>query len=216
MIFLQNVLIKKNKNKYTIVTDKKNYSGYDMVLSTIAYPYLIEMANDLIDEKTKKNLSSIKYTAARVMVLFMKKPFMKFYWLNNGNKDIPFGGLIEHTNFIDKENYDNKHVMYISNYMYEDDELYNLTKEELFKKYIPMLKTINKDFSEKDVLRVEVFNERYAQPVITKNYSKIIPKFKIKNENIYIASMPQIYPEDRGLNYAIRLGHEVSKIMRKK
>ena len=208
--------IKKNKNKYTIVTDKKNYSNYDMVLSTIAYPYFIDIANDLIDEKTKKNLSSIKYTAARIMVLFMKKPFMKFYWLNNGNKDIPFGGLIEHTNFIDKENYDNKHVMYISNYMYEDDELYNLTKEELFKKYIPMLKTINKDFSEKDVLRVEVFNERYAQPIITKNYSKIIPKFKIKNENIYIASMPQIYPEDRGLNYAIRLGHEVSKIMRKK
>ena len=149
------------------------------------------------------------------MVLFMKKPFMKFYWLNNGNKDIPFGGLIEHTNFIDKKYYDNKHVLYISNYMYENDPLYSISKNELFKKYVPMLKTINQDFDPKNVERIEVFKERYAQPIITKNYSKIIPNFKIQEENIFIASMPQIYPEDRGLNYAIRLGIEVAKQIKK-
>ncbi len=207
--------ITKRKNKYTLLTENKQYAGYDIVLSTIAYPYFIEIAENLIDSKTLKKLKKIQYTAARIMVLFMKKPFMKFYWLNNGNKDIPFGGLIEHTNFIDKKYYDNKHVLYISNYMYENDPLYSISKNELFKKYVPMLKTINQDFDPKNVERIEVFKERYAQPIITKNYSKIIPNFKIQEENIFIASMPQIYPEDRGLNYAIRLGIEVAKQIKK-
>lgn len=208
--------IVKEDKKYSIVTNKKTYKDYDYIISTVAYPYFIKMADKIIDKQTKNNLKQIKYTAARIMVLFMKKSFMPFYWLNNGDKSIPFGGVIEHTNFIDKSKYDNHHVLYISNYMFENDKLYKMKKEDLFKLYTPMLKKINKKFNPKDVERIEVFNERYAQPIITKKYSKIKPDFKIKNENIYIASMPQIYPEDRGLNYAIRLGQDVANEIIKK
>ena len=135
---------------------------------------------------------------------------MNYYWLNNGDKSIPFGGLIEHTNFIGKENYGGYNVLYISNYMFENDPLYGLSKEKLFDKYVPMLKRINPNFDSKDVERVEMYTERYAQPIIKKNYSNLKPDFKVGKENIYIASMPQIYPEDRGLNYAIRLGIDVA------
>ena len=202
--------IRKKGNKYNIVTDQKTHEKYDYVISTVAYPILDKICGKLLPQKIKTKLSKINYTAAKIMVLFMKKSFMDYYWLNNGDKNIPFGGIIEHTNFIDKKNYKNYNVLYISNYMYETDKLYSLNKDELFKKYIPMLKTINPEFNPKDVLRIEVFNERYAQPIIKKNYSNLKPDFKLDNENIFMASMPQIYPEDRGLNYAIRLGIDVA------
>ena len=36
-------------------------------------------------------------------------------------------------------------------------------------------------------------------------------KDKLENENIYLCTMPQIYPEDRGMNYAIRSGNKIAK-----
>ncbi len=207
--------VKKEDGKYTIVASKKKYKDFDFVVSTVAYPYFQDFANPFLTKKEKHNLSLIKYTGAKVMILFMKKSFMPFYWLNNGDKKIPFGGLIEHTNFIDKSKYNNENILYISNYMFHGDPLFKKNKEELFKIYLPMLKKINKEFSEKDVIRIELFTENYAQPIITKNYSKILPSLKIEKENIFNASMPQIYPEDRGLNYAIKLGYTVVKELEK-
>lgn len=203
--------IKKEKEKYTIKTENSKFSQYDYVISTVAYPIFENIAGSLIPKNVKNKLSKINYTAAKIMVLFMKESFMKYYWLNNGDKSIPFGGLIEHTNFISKENYGGHNVLYISNYMFESDPLYKLSNEKLFDKYVPMLKQINPNFDPKNVEKIEVFTERYAQPIIKKNYSDLKPDFKIENENVYIASMPQIYPEDRGLNYAIRLGMDVAK-----
>lgn len=202
--------VKKVNKKYNIITENNKFNQYDYVISTVAYPIFEKICNTLVPKNIKNKLSKIDYTAAKIMVLFMKKQFMNYYWLNNGDKSIPFGGLIEHTNFIGKENYGGYNVLYISNYMFENDPLYGLSKEKLFDKYVPMLKRINPNFDSKDVERVEMYTERYAQPIIKKNYSNLKPDFKVGKENIYIASMPQIYPEDRGLNYAIRLGIDVA------
>ena len=78
-------------------------------------------------------LNAVDYTAAKVLVMFLKESFMPYYWLNIGDSDIPFGGLIEHTNMQDKKLYGNNHVLYVSNYMYKDNPLYKMNKEELFK-----------------------------------------------------------------------------------
>jgi hypothetical protein len=34
-------------------------------------------------------------------------------------------------------------------------------------------------------------------------------------ENLYLAGMSQIYPEDRGQNYAVRMGRDAAKIIMK-
>lgn len=201
----------KNGNSFGIEYNSIKNDKYDKVISTIAFPIVNDIASTILSNSEKEKLSEIKYTAARIMVLFLSKSQSNFYWLNNGDRSIPFGGLIEHTNFIDKSNYDGKNIIYISNYMFEEDKLYNISDEELLQEYIPMLKKIYKNFDEKDIIRKEVFKERFAQPMIVKEYSDKIPSFYTSTKGFYIASMPQIYPEDRGLNYAIRLGIEVAK-----
>ena len=211
---IKNAKVSKIENKdgkVNILYNSNIDSGYNKVISTVAFPIVNEIADNMLSTSEKDKLASIDYTAARIMVLFLKNSQSKFYWLNNGDRSMPFGGLIEHTNFIDKSNYGGNNVIYISNYMFEDDRLYNITDEELLKEYIPMLKKIYKNFDEKDIVRTEVFKERYAQPMIVKDYSNKIPSFTTSSKGFYIASMPQIYPEDRGLNYAIRLGKEIAK-----
>ena len=206
--------VEKVNNKYDIkyvhngIEDKEEF---DIVISTINYKDFSKLFENFISDDERKKLDKVEYTSARTMVIASNKSFSPFYWLNVGDNDIPFGGIIEHTNFIDKSNYEDNHIIYISNYMTEDNKLYNVSEEELLKEYMKYLTQINKDFTMENVKEYHVYDEKYAQPIIECNYSKYIMKDKLENESIYLCTMPQIYPEDRGMNYAIRFGNKIVK-----
>lgn len=202
--------IEKLNEKYVIKYQNENEEKFDIVISTINYKDFVKIFDKFITEEEKKKLERVNYTSARTMMIVSDKSFSPFYWLNIGDNDIPFGGIIEHTNFIDKSNYDNNHILYISNYMTEDNKLYNASKEELLKEYMKFLTKINKEFTMENIKDYHVYDEKYAQPIIECNYSNYIMEDKLKNENIYLCTMPQIYPEDRGMNYAIRLGNKIA------
>lgn len=203
----------KQKDKYIIEYNnngKKEKEEFDIIVSTIDYRNFEKLFNKYMNAEEKNKIEKVNYTSARTMMIVTNKSFSPFYWLNIGDNDIPFGGIIEHTNFIDKSNYDNNHILYISNYMTEDNKLYNLSKEELLKEYMKSLTKINKEFTMKNIKDYYVFDEKYAQPIIECNYSEYIMGDKLENENIYLCTMPQIYPEDRGMNYAIKSGMSIA------
>jgi len=198
--------LNKNGDKWII-----NKEEYDAVISTVAYPITQTIFNKYLNAEEKSILNNVKYTAARTMMILLNKPITDFYWLNIGENDIPFGGVIEHTNLVTKSQYKNNNIVYISNYMYQDEEMYKMTKEELLKTYEPYLNKISDKFDMENIIDFEVYDELYAQPIIEKNYSEKILNFKLDKDGLYVATMPQIYPEDRGMNYAIKIGYEVAK-----
>lgn len=203
----------KDNDKYIVKytrNEKEEKEEFDVIVSTIDYKDFEKLFDKYMNEEEKQKIQKVNYTSARTMMIVANKSFSPFYWLNIGDNDIPFGGIIEHTNFIDKSNYDNNHILYISNYMTEDNKLYNVSKEELLKEYMKSLTKINKEFTMENVKEYHVYDEKYAQPIIECNYSNYIMEDKLKNENIYLCTMPQIYPEDRGMNYAIKLGSKVA------
>lgn len=207
-----NEVIKQN-DKYIIEYNsngKKEKEEFDIIVSTIDYRSFEKLFNKYMNSEEKNKIEKVNYTSARTMMIVTNKSFSPFYWLNIGDNDIPFGGIIEHTNFIDKSNYNNNHILYISNYMTEDNKLYNLSKEELLKEYMKSLTKINKEFTMKNIKDYYVFDEKYAQPIIECNYSEYIMDDKLQNEKIYLCTMPQIYPEDRGMNYAIKSGISIA------
>lgn len=206
--------VEKENGKYAVKYEEngaEKEEKFDIIISTINYQDFEKIFEKFITTNEKEKLNKVKYTSARTMVISSNKSFSPFYWLNVGDNDIPFGGIIEHTNFIDKSNYENNHIIYISNYMTEDNKLYNLSEEDLLKEYMKYLTQINKDFTIDNIKEYHVYDEKYAQPIIECNYSNYIMKDKLENENIYLCTMPQIYPEDRGMNYAIRAGNKIAK-----
>ena len=56
----------------------------------------------------KKKLSAAKYLGASVFILSLKKQFSPYYWMNIIDNEIPFLGLIEHTNLVSKDKYGGK------------------------------------------------------------------------------------------------------------
>lgn len=201
--------VTKDNDKYIVKytrNEKEEKEEFDVIVSTIDYKGFEKLFDKYMNEEEKQKIQKVNYTSARTMMIVADKSFSPFYWLNIGDNDIPFGGIIEHTNFIDKSNYENNHILYISNYMTEDNKLYNVSKEELLKEYMKSLTKINKEFTMENIKDYYVFDEKYAQPIIECNYSEYIMDDKLEKERIYLCTMPQIYPEDRGMNYAIKSG----------
>ena len=196
-----------------IIETTSDYSMFDRVISTVPLPIFIEMARPMLSEEYIKQKQDIKYTSTVCMVLMLDRPFTGYYWLNIGDEGIPFGGLIEHTNLIGREFYGNNNILYISNYLYKDSKYYKMGADELLHEYIPYLKKINPRFSIDWVRDVHLFKDEYAQPIVKTHYSKILPDFETGVDGLYTASMCNIYPEDRGMNYAIRDGIKVSKLI---
>lgn len=204
--------VHKEADKFIIETNKE-LEQFDIIINTTAYDIAKNIFSEIINVEEKKKMEDLKYTSAKTLIIYSKKSLTPYYWINIGDRSIPFGGIIEHTNMIDKSNYGDTNIIYISNYMYYDDELYSKNENELLDIYFPYLQKINKNFTKEDVIKLEVYNELYAQPIITTNYSQKLLKEKMSTKGLYMGTMAQIYPEDRGMNYAIKVGQEIANMI---
>ncbi len=159
----------------------------------------------------KENLRKLKSLGATNLILRLKKPFFKdgTYWLSICDNRAPIMAIVEHTNFMDKENYDNENLLYLGNYKSQEDAYFLMDKNSMLKKFDPFLKRINPDYA-KNVIGYELFKAPFAQPIIPINYSKILPSFETPLKNVFLANIEQVYPWDRGTNYAVELGQKVA------
>jgi protoporphyrinogen oxidase len=97
--------------------------------------------------------------------------------------------------------------------MEPDHPYFTMPDEEIIASYLPSLKKINPEFDASWISQSWVFRERAAQPIIPMNYSERIPEFRTPLANLYLANTTQIYPEDRGTNYSVRLGNDIAAII---
>lgn len=204
--------IKKEGNKIKLFCSDKNFE-FDKVLVTLPFSPFIKITKGLPPPYIDM-LKKLQGLCALNLVLILNKSFFRdnTYWLNICDNKFPFLAVVEHTNFIDPIYYNNQHLIYIGNYLPLDHPYLKLPKEELLKIYDPYLKKINPNYH-LSIISYQLFFTPFAQPIIPLNYSKIMPSFETPIKNVYIANMHQIYPWDRGTNYAVELGKKVAKLI---
>ncbi len=185
---------------------------FDAVLATTPSPVFARLVPKLPDDY-RERLESARYMSAVLLVLVLDRRLTPVYWLNVADRSIPFVGVIEHTNLIEPEHYGGKHIVYLSNYLTTDDPLYRMDSDDLLNEYLPHLKKVNPNFELGWI--EESYHHRVdgAQPVIGVNYSQRIPSHRTPFEGVYLANTTQVYPEDRGTNYSVRMGREVARMI---
>lgn len=205
-------LIQADDGRWQIHFDDAETTICDRVIVTTPSPIMSKLVPALPDDYRAK-LHGLTYEAAAVALLQLSQPLSDIYWLNIADRDMPFTGVIEHTNFMPPSDYGGKHYVYLSKYMETDHPYFSMPEEELIETYIPYIRRINPRFDRSWIERWWVFRERAAQPIVTLNYSEKIPDHRTPLRNLYLANTSQIYPEDRGTNYSVRLGNHVSKLV---
>jgi protoporphyrinogen oxidase len=122
-------------------------------------------------------------------------------------------GVIEHTNFEPAETYGGRRIVYLSKYLPESHPMFQMADEELLDYSVPYLKGMFPEFDESWILDYHVWRASYSQPIVVKHYSSLIPSVETPVEGLYLSTMAQVYPEDRGTNYAIREGRAAGRLM---
>lgn len=196
-------------------TIKINDQIYDKVIVTLSSPLFAQIAPQLPTDY-KKKLLNLRCLSAINLVLRLKKSFFqdKTYWLNICDTRYPLTGIVEHTNFMDKKYYNNENLVYLLNYVPQNHRFMRMSENELLKIYDPLLTRINKNYKS-EIIDINLFTVPFAQPIVPINYSKLIPSFKTPLKNLYLANIQQVYPWDRGTNYAVELGEKIADIILK-
>ena len=186
----------------------------DIVVAAVGTPVFKDLTQD-IDGYTeyKEKLEQINYKANICVIFKIKKPLSEYYW-TTVCEESPFVLVIEQNNLMNDKNYDG-HVVYLSRYLDEADKLWKSSDEEIYASFTKGLKELYPEFNEEEISEKHILKSEYTQPVVEKEYSKLELEIKTPIENVYLSGMSQIYPEDRGINYAIRLVYETKDVIKK-
>ncbi len=172
-------------------------------------PALAAEVGDGYLERTR----GIEYFAALCLLCEMDRQFHPFYWTNVADTDLGFIGLIEQTNLVPPERYGGRRFLYVANYLPRDHELLGLDMDELISFYEPGLRKVNPEFSREWIKQSWLFREPAGQPVVLPNYPDRMPPYETGVPGLILANTTQVYPDDRGTNYAVREAEEVVKVL---
>ncbi|MDA8188522.1 MAG: NAD(P)/FAD-dependent oxidoreductase [Dehalococcoidales bacterium] len=213
------VLVEQGKVRgFEVEADGQSEAGLpplvlcDRVIATIPSHAFLRIAPELPGDYADK-LRRVRYQSAVCVILELDRSLSKIYWLNISDDSIPFVGAIEHTNLVPPDNYAGKRIVYLANYLSPSHPLFGLSDGELLRAYIPHLRKINPSFDESWITGYRVYRDVGGQPVVTTNYSAQLPSYETPIPGLYLANTTQIYPEDRGTNYSVRLGRTIGGIV---
>ncbi|UCH60458.1 MAG: NAD(P)/FAD-dependent oxidoreductase [Anaerolineales bacterium] len=164
-------------------------------------------------------LLKLKSMGAVVVVFALKHRLSEqgYYWFNlPKNAGYPFLALVEHTNFVSPEHFGNEHIVYCGDYLEAEHEYFRLSQPQLVERFTQVLPRFNPKFNRDWVLNSWLFRTPYAQPVPLLNHSKNIPSIQTPIPGLYFASMSQVYPWDRGTNFAVEIGRKAAGLMMEK
>ena len=198
-----------------LVIGRKNES-YNKVLVTLS-PEAMSRLTPSLPEDYLHGLLELKSMGAVVVTLALNHQLSKegYYWYNlPKSAGYPFLALVEHTNYVSTKNFGGDHIVYLGDYLEPGHEYFRLTKDEILDRFLPALKKFNPDFDRDWVRKSWLYRTTYAQPVPLVNHSRNIPAIETPLRGVYFASMSQVYPWDRGTNFAVEIGRRAARLMK--
>lgn len=187
---------------------------YDAVVCTLPTPAYLAITKGLPSAYVK-NLQSLEGIGGLNMVLELNSSFLPgIYWLNMNDREFPFLALVEHTNYMSPRHYHGRHIVYIGSYLDTSHSYFQMDDKELINLYVPYLKKINPLFRKSWIKHAWVFKAGFSQPIVTRNFTPKIPSLKTPLPGLFLGNIQQVYPWDRGTNYAVELGEKIAKEVR--
>lgn len=203
------------KGKPTLTIDGKK-RVFDAVVGAIPNEPFAKLGADHpgMTKKYIKQLTDIDYLAAVLMVFTTKKPITDSYWHQIHDENAPFLVMLSLDSLVGTEKTNGHHVYYIGDYVTDQDELMGLTEDQIRDRWYAGLKNLFPEFKRSMVKEDYVFKYRNAQHIVDTTYEGRIPSMRSPLKGFYLANFSQIFPEDRGTNYAVREGKKVADLVR--
>lgn len=205
--------VRQSAHGWEVLTPGLPPESFEQLLVTGAPGLLTRLVPQLPADYLGR-LSQLRSMGAVVLTLALSRPLTDgLYWVNMPKDAFPYLALVEHTNFVEPEHYGGDHLVYLGDYLEPSHEYFSLSQAELLARFLPSLTQINPAFEPSWVRKSWLHRERYAQPIVPIDHSRNIPPLRTPLPGLFWASMSQVYPWDRGTNFAVEIGRRVAGTM---
>jgi len=208
------IVIKDNALQGVVVNG--NFIACDAVIST-AEPAVLDAITKGKLGDLHATLKSIRYQGTACALIGLDRSLMKDgnYWLNI-KADVPFGAVIEHTNFMPFEDY-GENLVYVTSYFQDEkSSLWTQKEEEVIDSYLKGLERMFPEFPRKDVRWTRLYRRIDTAPVYEQGYLEKVLPFAAGPSGLYLAGMfsSSNYPE-RSMNGSVKAGFDSAELLMK-
>jgi len=175
---------------------------FDAVVSTIPMPYLLRIAPQLPSAERAK-VAAIRNVGVVCVLLKLKRPFTRNFWMNINDERIEIPGLIEYTNL---NPLDGSTIVYAPYYMPQTNPKYRRDSQAFIDETLRAMQIIRPDFDPADVVAAVASRYEYAQTVCTPGFYEALPPMRSSLEGLILADTSHYYPEDRSISESLRIG----------
>jgi protoporphyrinogen oxidase len=175
---------------------------FDAVVSTIPLPYLGALAPDMPGDELAK-IAAIRHVGVVCVLLKLKRPFTRNFWMNVNDPRIEIPGLIEYTNL---NPLDGTHILYAPFYMPSHHPKYRRAPQAFIDETLDAMRLIDPAFDPADVVAAMTSRYDYAQTVCSPGFYDALPPMSSSVRGLFLADTSHYYPEDRSISESLRLG----------
>lgn len=188
---------------------------FDAVIATVPSPTFARLisGNDEVSKEYLNKLISINYLGAVIMVFATDQKISPYFWHNINDPEIPFLVLLSTSALVGTDSFNGKHIYYIGAYVPYEHAYFSQSEEDIMNEWKRGLKKMFPNFDQGKILEERLFRFKDAQHIVGIDYVEKIPAYQSPVPNVYLANFSQIFPDDRGTNYAIEEGKKVAGLV---
>jgi protoporphyrinogen oxidase len=201
-----------NGEMHAVHTTRGRFADGEFI-ATVPTSHLAPLLKSAGADDLAQSLSNIKYFGAVCGILEMKKPLGRHYWLNVAEPGLPFGGIIEHTHFIDPSVYQGIHIAYLSRYFAPEEEIASMDEDSIRELFLSGVSKVYPHFRREDLTHFHLFRTRTAATVCDLRFSNKVPACKSSIKGLNLSNMAHVYPDERSVNNSIRVAAETIRVM---
>ena len=182
---------------------------FDRVISTIPLPYLTRLAPRLPQHERAK-VAAIRNVGVVCVLLKLRRPFTRNFWMNINSPGIEIPGLIEYTNLNPMHEQGSPCIVYAPYYMPQTHPKYRRDFSDFIEETLGYMQRIRPDFDRGDVIASMASRYEYAQTVCTPGFFDALPPMRSGARGLFMADTSHYYPEDRSISESVRLGRQLA------
>ncbi len=181
---------------------------YNKVVSTVPLPYVPRLAPNLPADILQK-INDIRNVGVACVILKLRAPFTKNFWMNINDSTMAIPGLIEYTNLYPMP----YSIVYVPFYMPSTHPKYRQSNIAFIEEVLSYLVRINPAFTKDWVIASHVSRYEFAQPVCAPNFYQQLPPMQTPLQGFFMADTSYYYPEDRSISESVKMGKQLAQLV---
>jgi protoporphyrinogen oxidase len=177
----------------------------DVVVSTVPLKYVPRIAAELTDDE-KRRIDAIDNIGVVCVVLKLRRPLTRYFWMNTNDDRLAIPGIIEYTNLAPLP----AHVVYVPYYMPKSHPKWSWDAARFIDEVKGYLRIVRPDWDPATLAGAHASRYEFAQTVCGPGFYDRLPPMKTSIGGLFMADTAYYYPEDRSISESIRVGRELA------